>query len=267
MHDFYFVKRKFSVVDNIKTECIVVQSRQQKIEMAQKKIDDYRSWLQTTCISDMHLNKLWISTGDNRIYQLDIQTKTLTTAFITEGACYGFALFDGGFAIIVLSKTDYDLSEWQIKLFTRSGVLKGELADKTEKNLLKTPKYLQSNANEDILYSSDSGTNSVIAINSRGHVLFVFTSTSMFAPGSLAVDLEGNIYVACDQGVLQIHKDGEKSRLVLKLKDNKPGVQAVFFDRKHNCLVVLKDSKTASVFRFVDCIKNVSNASDFNKQE
>ncbi|KAH3829625.1 hypothetical protein DPMN_102852 [Dreissena polymorpha] len=167
-------------------------------------------------------------------------------------------MFDGGLAISIRSETVYETPEWQVQLFSRQGDLKRQLIGDNEDIVLKTPEHLASNADEDILYISDRAANAVIGINPRGSVLFTFMSTSMFAPRGLSVDLEGHFYVACDQGVIQIHKDGKQFRMILRLKDNKTGIQTFTLDRVSNCLVTFEDMTTASKFRFVAQLTNLN---------
>ncbi|KAH3868625.1 hypothetical protein DPMN_031776 [Dreissena polymorpha] len=166
---------------------------------------------------------------------------------------FGLAMLDRCLAISVTYNTIFESRAWLIQLFTRCGKLKRQIICK---DLFQKPEYLASNAEEDILYISDGVANAVHAMNPRGCVLFTFTSDTMYAPRGLSVDLDGHIYVACDQGVIQIHKDCGKNRMLLRLLDNQTGIETVFFDRKLNCIVIFgKNCSQASVFKFADQLK------------
>ncbi|KAH3829712.1 hypothetical protein DPMN_102940 [Dreissena polymorpha] len=221
-------KTKYTRKGNDPKGFIVVKCQETEILRCELKKHEFKALLygnSFSVISDNSSKSIWITAAgvDCRVYELDTNSKKLAISFQTNGTsfCHGIAMFDGGLAISIRSETVYETPEWQVQLFSRQGDLKRQLIGDNEEIVLKTPEHLASNADEDILYISDRAANAVIGINPRGSVLFTFMSTSMFAPRGLSVDLEGHFYVACDQGVIQIHKDGKQFRMILRLKITK----------------------------------------------
>jgi hypothetical protein len=85
--------------------------------------------------------------------------------------------------------------------------------------LFKEPKHLTSNDARDILFVSDQGNHSVIALDIKGYILFKYTHETIQNPRGLTCDNEGNIYVASEDKVIQIDQHGSKSQVILSSKE------------------------------------------------
>jgi hypothetical protein len=138
----------------------------------------------------------------------------------TCGKCYGIAVFDEGLAITINIPTSYSLPEWQVQFITFKGYLKKQICfDNDGEPLFKEPKYLTANNAQDILFLSDQGNHSVIALDVKGYILFKYTHETIQNPRGLTCDDEGNIYVASGDKLLQIDQHGTKSRVILSSKE------------------------------------------------
>jgi hypothetical protein len=138
----------------------------------------------------------------------------------TCGKCYGIAVFSEGLAISLNIRSKYSLPEWQVQFISYDGTVRKQICfDNDGEPLFKEPKHLTSNDAQDILFVSDHGNHSVIALDIKGYTLFKYMHDSIKTPRGITCDDEGNIYVATVNKVVQIDQHGSKSRVILNTKE------------------------------------------------
>ncbi|XP_045205675.2 uncharacterized protein LOC123557933 [Mercenaria mercenaria] len=176
-----------------------------------------------------------------------------TEAFYKNGQCFGIAAFDKGLAISLFIQTSYALPDWQVQYVTFTGAVKKQIYyDNKDQPLFKEPKHLTSNDAQNVLYVSDQGANSIIALDPKGTVLFKFIHETIKCPQGLTRDDEGNIYVACDNKVIQINQHGTKSRIILSSDEAEPKMLIdVCFNKVSQKFAVVNKSAEVTVFKFL----------------
>ena len=123
--------------------------------------------------------------------------------------------------------------------------------DRKRKILFSDPKCMATNIEKTVLYVSDSGDHSVIALDVDGTVLFRFKHDDMKNPDGMCVDDEDNIYVACSTNLFQINKNGKYSRVLLQTTESR--LTRVAFSPVDRTLAVCEgDTVTISILRFAD---------------
>jgi hypothetical protein len=146
--------------------------------------------------------------------------KTDVEFFHTCGKCYGLADFNDGLAISLNIQSNYSLPEWQVQFISYDGTVRKQICFDNEGGpLFKEPKHLTSNDGQDILFVSDQGNHSIMALDIKGYTLFKYTHDTIQTPRGITCDDEGNIYVASENKVVQIDQHGTKSRVILNTKD------------------------------------------------
>ena len=172
-------------------------------------------------------------------------------SFRTCGECHGIAVFNEGLAISLQISTNYSLPEWQVQFISFNGEVRRQICfDNEGEPLFKEPKHLTSNDAEDILFVSDQGNHSIIALDIKGYTLFKYTHETIKTPLGLTCDDEGNIYVASGNKVVQIDQHGTKSRVILSSKEgNDVELIDVCYSKVTNELAVLSKSAEVTVLK------------------
>jgi hypothetical protein len=169
----------------------------------------------------------------------------------TCGKCYGIAVFNEGLAISSNIPTNYSLPEWQVQFISYDGTVRKQICFDNEGGpLFKEPTHLTSNDAEDILFVSDQGNHSIIALDIKGYTLFKYTHDSIKTPRGITCDDEGNIYVASENKVVQIDQHGTKSRVILSTKEKQSNrVIDVCYNKFTSELGVLSRSSEMTILK------------------
>jgi hypothetical protein len=169
----------------------------------------------------------------------------------TCGKCYGRAVFNEGLAISLNIPTKYSLPEWQVQFISYEGTVDKQICFDNEGGpLFQKPKHLTSNDAQDILFVSDQGNHSVIALDTKGYTLFKYMHDTIRTPRGITCDDEGNIYVASENKVVQIDQHGTKSRVILNTKEKLNNlVIDVCYNKFTSELGVLSESSEITILK------------------
>jgi hypothetical protein len=177
--------------------------------------------------------------------------KTCVEFMRTCGKCYGIAVFNECLAISLNLPTNYLLPEWQVQFISYEGTVRKQICFDNEGGpLFKEPKHLTSNDAEDILFVSDQGNHSVIALDIKGYTLFKYMHDTIKTPRGITCDDDGNIYVASENKIVQIDQHGSKSRVILNTKEKRSNlVIDVCYNKFTSELGVLSRSSEVTILK------------------
>jgi hypothetical protein len=169
---------------------------------------------------------------------------TVKIAFQFSGNCHSVVPFNDSLALSVYIKTGFSTPDWHVRIADHKGGIINQICyDSNGEPLFKEPRHLASSHSGDILFVSDYGLKSVIALDTHGQVLFKFSLNDLLSvikweqqhPLGITCDEENNVYVACMNKVIQISSNGIKCHIILQT-DRITGRQPEIVDVCYNPL-------------------------------
>ncbi|CAC5367924.1 unnamed protein product [Mytilus coruscus] len=161
---------------------------------------------------------------------INIKSREVTKTIYTESWCYGVVCVDDKLIFCGFKPTRV----YEVDLKTNTQIV---ISSTISLGIWSNITYLDKNQ----LYVTCAYTHTVTCCDNKGNVIWAYTDViNMKAPRGIAVDKNGNVFVASENSnnVIMISNDGKHAKQILDTNDGLYEPFAVQYDRSTNRLLV-----------------------------